>query len=260
MTQSPGAGETPTGGSPDGPTEPGASTRRPRAAASRGQVTAAVLLAVLGFAAVVQVQSNQRDDDYEGMREEDLVQLLNSLSAASQRAENEIEELEETRSSLRSDTDSRAAILEQAREQATVLGILAGTIPATGPGLVVKVSDPDAVIGINQMLDGLEELRNAGAEAIEINDSVRVVAQTSLEDGEDGILVDGRQVVAPYTIAVIGDPHTLEQSLNFTGGFVEDVEGPEIGGAVMIERVDAVEIATLAEPREPEYAEPVEPE
>jgi uncharacterized protein YlxW (UPF0749 family) len=234
---------------------PGSPRRR---TGTRAQVTAAMLLAVLGFAAVVQVQAVQSNDDYEGMREEDLVQLLNSLSAASQRAENEIAELEQRRSSLRSDTDSRAAILEQARQQAAVLGILAGTVPATGPGLVVRVSDPEGAMGINQLLDGLEELRNAGAEAIEINDSVRVVAQTALEDGEDGIIVDGRQVVAPYTIEVIGDPHTLAQSLNFTGGFVEDIEGPSIGGSVVIDQVEAVEIATLAEPREPEYAQPVE--
>lgn len=230
----------------------------PRRTGTRAQVTAALLLAVLGFAAVVQVQAVQSNDDYEGMREEDLVQLLNSLSAASQRAENEIAELEQRRSSLRSDTDSRAAILEQARQQAAVLGILAGTVPATGPGLVVRVSDPEGAMGINQLLDGLEELRNAGAEAIEINDSVRVVAQTALEDGEDGVIVDGRQVVAPYTIEVIGDPHTLAQSLNFTGGFVEDIEGPPIGGSVVIDQVESVEIATLAEPREPEYAQPVE--
>lgn len=226
----------------------------------RGQVAAALLLAILGFAAVVQVQANQRDDDYEGMREEDLVQLLNSLAAASQRAENEIEQLEETRATLRTDTDSRAAVLEQARKQAEVLGILAGTLPASGPGIVVRVEDPEAAIGINQLLDGIEELRNAGAEAIEINDTVRVVAQTSFDDGENGIVVGGRPLSAPYTIEAIGDPHTLSQSLNFHGGFVEDVEGPGVEGEVEIERLESVEVGSVAEPREPEYARPVESE
>ena len=61
------------------------SVKKPR---PRRQVTAAILLAIVGFASVAQVQANERDDDYEGMREEDLVQLLNSLSSAAQRAEN----------------------------------------------------------------------------------------------------------------------------------------------------------------------------
>jgi uncharacterized protein YlxW (UPF0749 family) len=232
-----------------------ASLRRPR---SRGQITAAIVLAVVGFASVVQVQAQERNNDYEGMREEDLVQLLNSLSSASQRAENEIAELEQTRSSLRSDTDSRQAVLKQARERAAVLGILAGTLPAVGQGIVVTVKDPQGNVGIDQMLNGLEELRNAGAEAIEVNNTVRVVASTALEDGEDGIIADDTELAPPYTLEVIGDPHTLSQALNFTGGFVDDIEGPPINGTVLIEQSQSVEVAALAEPRQPEYAEPAD--
>jgi len=234
-----------------------ASLKRPR---SRGQITAAVLLAVVGFASVVQVQSQERDSDYENMREEDLVQLLNSLAGASQRAENEIEQLEQTRSSLRSDTDSRRAALEQARDRATVLGILAGTLPAVGQGIVVTVEDPEEQVGIDQMLNGIEELRDSGAEAIEINNTVRVVAQTALVDGEGGIVVDGTQLTPPYTLEVIGDPHTLERALNIYGGFVATVERPPISGKVAIEQSQNVEVATLAEPWQPDYAEPAEPE
>lgn len=234
-----------------------ASLKRPR---SRGQITAAFLLAIVGFASVVQVQAQGRNDDYEGMREEDLVQLLNSLSGASQRAENEIAQLEQTRSSLRSDTSSRQAALAQARDRATVLGILAGTLPAVGPGVVVTVNDPEQKVGIDQMLNGIEELRDAGAEAIEINNSVRVVAQTSLDDAEAGILVDGTQISPPYRIEVIGDPHTLSRALNFTGGFVDDIEGPSIRGTVAIEQSEDVQVATLAEFREPKYARPSQSE
>lgn len=234
-----------------------ASLKRPR---SRGQITAAFLLAVVGFASVVQVQSQERNNDYEGMREEDLVQLLNSLAGASQRAENEIAQLEQTRSSLRSDTDSRQAALTQARDRASVLGILAGTLPAVGPGVVVKVKDPELKVGIDQMLNGIEELRDAGAEAIEINNTVRVVAQTSLEDGEGGIVVDDTLLEPPYTLEVIGDSHTLSQALNFTGGFVDDIEGEPINGQVEIAQRQDVEVEALAEPRQPEYAEPAQSE
>lgn len=231
-----------------------AALRRP---SSRGQLTAAVLLAVVGFASVVQVQANERDNDYEGLREEDLVQLLNSLTGASQRAENEIDDLERTRASLESDTDSRQAALDQARQQADVLGILAGTLPATGPGVQVTVRDPGGRVGIDHILNAIQELRDSGAEAIEINDSVRVVAQTALEDGSAGILVDGQQLTPPYTIEAIGDPHTLETALTFTGGFVQDVETPSVGGDVSIELLDDVEIATLREPERAEYAKPL---
>lgn len=227
---------------------------------SRGQLTAAALLAIVGFASVVQVQSTEEDDVYAGMRQADMIQLLNSLSAASERADNEIAQLESLRNSLRSDTDSGRAALETARQQAEVLGILAGTLPAVGPGIVVTVKDPTGAVGIDQVLNGLEELRDAGAEAIEINDTVRVVAQTSLEDDENGMLVDGQQLSSPYTIEAIGDPHTLAQAMNFTGGFADEVEAPGIGGKVLVKQENTVEIATTREPRRAEYAEPTETE
>lgn len=227
---------------------------------SRGQVTAGALLAVVGFASVVQVQSNDRNDDYDGARQEDLIQLLDSLAAASERAEDEIARLEQTRSSLRNDTDNNNAALEQARQQANTLSILAGTVPSVGPGVVVRVEDPTGGVGIDQLLNGLEELRDAGAESIEINNTVRVVAQTSLSDGEGGVIVDDQQLAPPYTIEAIGDPHTLAQALDFSGGFIEDVEESPVSGEVTVQEVDSVEIATVREPTEPEYAEPVEEE
>ncbi len=255
-TNSPPAGDQAT--SENGTTGRDRLMRALRRPGGRGQITAAILLAVVGFASVVQVQSNEQDDSYEGARQEDLIQLLNSLSAASQRAENELAQLEQTRSSLRNDTDSRQAALEQARQQETVLGILAGTIPAVGPGIIVTVEDPKGGVGIDQLLNGLEELRNAGAEAIEINDSIRVIAQTSLEDGDSGILVDGRPIAPPYTIEVIGNAPSLATALEFPQGFIAEVE--RFGGSVAVEEASSVEIATVREPRQPVYAEPVEPE
>ena len=227
---------------------------------TRGQLTAAVLLAVVGFASVVQVRATEEDDVYAGMRQDDMIQLLNSLGAASERAENEIAQLEQTRSSLRSDTDNGQAALEAARQNADVLGILAGTIPTVGPGIVTTVEDPSGTVGIDQLLNALEELRDAGAEAIELNDTVRVIAQTSLEDGENGVLVDGQELSPPYTIEAIGDPHTLAEGLTFRGGFAEVIEGPDFDGEVTIRQSDTVEIATTRELSRAEYAEPVETE
>ena len=60
--------------------------RRP----SRGQAVVGVLLAVLGFAAVVQVRANDRDQNFVGARQSDLIALINTLSLATDRAEAEI--------------------------------------------------------------------------------------------------------------------------------------------------------------------------
>lgn len=237
---------------PDGRARLWASLRRP---GSRGQVVAALLLAALGFAAVTQVQSNDKDKAYVGARQGDLVQLINSLSLASERTEAQIAQLERTRDALGNDTEARRTALARAREQADTLGILAGTVPAAGAGVRVTVLDRNAGVGTNQLIDGLQELRDAGAEVIELNDTVRVVAQTSLQDTTGGgVLVDGTRLEPPYVIDAIGDPHTLATALDFTGGFISEVG--DVGGSVAVKRLDEVEITSVHEPQTPKYAEP----
>ena len=152
----------------------------------------AVLLALVGFAGVTQVRTNQVDDTYAGLRQQDLIDILNGLAGTTQRAQDEIQRLEATRDDLQSDTSARQAALEQARQQAQVLSILAGTVPVRGPGVTITIKEVAGQVRVGPFIDMVQALRSAGAEAMQINDEVRVVAQTSFEDGNGGILVDGR--------------------------------------------------------------------
>ncbi|HET9501119.1 MAG TPA: DUF881 domain-containing protein [Marmoricola sp.] len=230
--------------------------RRPLVHPGRGQVVVGVLLFVLGAGAVTQLRLVGDDDPYAGMRQPELIQVLNGLNAASRRTEREIDQLEQTRDSLRNRTERRQTALEQARTELTALGILAGTLPATGPGIRITIEVKDGTLTTNQLLDGIQELRDAGAEAMEINDSVRVVAQTSFDDTLDGLEVDGTVLQAPYVIDVIGDPDTLATALGIPGGFKEDVV--EGGGEFTIEKLEKVDVSVLRTPAEPRFAKPVE--
>jgi len=224
----------------------------------RGQLVVAVLLAVLGAAAVTQVRITGSGDDYAGLRQADLIQALNGLQAASRRTEQDIRDLEATRDSLRDNNDKTATALDQARTELTSLGVLAGTLAARGPGVRITVTVPDSHLSLNYLLDGIEELRDAGAEAMEINDSVRVVAQTSFESATGGIDVDGRVLKSPFTIDVIGAPEGLTTALKFPGGFVDDVSLDE--GKVSIKQSQDIEVSVLRKATQPRYAEPTSPD
>lgn len=221
---------------------------------SRGQAIVAVLLAFVGFAAMTQVQNNERDDDYTGLRQADLIRVFDGISASTERARNEIARLSETREELRSSSSRRQTALSQAREDAAVYGILAGTLPATGPGVRITIHDENGTVDFSTLLDALQELRAAGAEAIEINDRIRVIAQTSIEETALGIEFDGQLIEPPYSIDVIGEPTTLAGSLDFPSGPVERVA--EEGGSVEFEEPEEVLIESVVEPRPGEFAEP----
>lgn len=223
----------------------------------RGQASAAVLLVILGAAAVTQVRLAGTDDNYAGMRQSDLVQALSGLQAASLRNEQDIRNLENTRDSLRNNNDKTAAALAQAQGELSALGVLAGTLPASGPGIRITVTAQQSRISLNFLLDGIEELRDAGAEAMEINDSVRVVAQTSFETAGGGINVDGRVLTPPFVIDAIGDPASLATALRFPGGFVDDLA---LNGAkVTIRQSKHIEVTTLRSPVKPKYAVSTQP-
>src|SRR5918992_423291 len=67
------------------------------------------------------------------------------------------------------------------------------------------------------LADLVQELRDAGAEAVAVAD-VRVVASTWFGPAEGGVLVDDRRVSPPYELAVIGPPDGLEAALDIPGG------------------------------------------
>ncbi len=222
---------------------------------SRGQAVVATLVGVLAFAAVTQVRLAGEDDPYSNLRESELIQTLNGLQAATRKAERDISDLEQTRDQLRSSTQRRTTALEQAQREVRTLGVLAGTLPARGPGIRITVEDPKGDLSLNHLLDGIEELRNAGVEAIEINDRARVIAQTSFEDDPEGVRVDGLALKAPYVIDAIGNPDTLAGALQFQDGFIDDVQRDN--GSVTIKRPDRVDVTVTRTPVQPRYAEAV---
>ena len=222
---------------------------------TRGQVVVAVLLAVLGYAAVTQVRFTQVDNTYAGLREQDLIDVLNGLAGTTQRAESEIARLQRTRDDLQSSTGAREAALAQAQQQADNLAILAGLVPVTGPGIRVTVAEETGQVNVQSMVDTIQELRTAGAEAIQINGQVRVVADTAVEDAAGGLLVDGQLVTSPYVIDAIGDPHTLADSgIDFPDGPRDLFE--EDGASVTVDELQSLDIESVVKPEKPGYASP----
>ena len=225
----------------------------------RFQVLAAVLLFLLGFAVVTQARQTS-EAGLSTLRETELVRLLDGVSERRQRLEDEAAELQAQRQSLLTSSDASAEAERAARERLDVYSILAGTVAAQGPGVTLVIRDEgERTVEAAFLLDAVQELRDAGAEAIQIGD-VRVVASTSFVDAPDrsGIAVDGTVVSSPYTIRVIGDPDVLEPALRIPGGVVPRLERNEDG--VTVTELDLVVVDALRVVAPPEYARPAQPE
>lgn len=219
----------------------------------RRQLVVAVLLAIVGYAAVVQVRTNDVDDSYSSLREQDLIDVLSALSGTSQRARTEIDRLERVKRGLQNESEQQAEALAAAQQQADTLSILAGLVPVTGPGIRITITEETGPVDIDSVLDSIEELRTAGAEAIQINGKVRVVAQSYLSDAVGGFSVDGTLVTSPYVIDVIGDPHALHGGMDFKLGPTSQLE--DDGAEVEIDELETIDIESVVEQEKPEFSQ-----
>ncbi|WP_448072035.1 DUF881 domain-containing protein [Georgenia yuyongxinii] len=131
------------------------------------QLIVFVLCAALGFGVVVQVRQTN-DDALAGMRQDDLVRLLDELTRRNTDLADEQQQLRADLGELRSSSSSREAAAAAAAEQARVQGVLAGTLPVRGPGIRLTIKDPQGGVRAQTLVTILEELRNAGAESVEL--------------------------------------------------------------------------------------------
>lgn len=232
-------------------TASGARTRLPGRHASAAVI--GVLTLLLGFAIAVQVHANSSTDALSALRDDDLVGILDNQNARADRLQQQIADLQSNLRQLQDSGNRSAAARTQAAEQARALGILVGTVPATGTGVVVTVTDPAGKLGGEDLLDVVEELRGAGAEAIQVA-GLRVGVSSALGGVAGNVDVDGKAIGAPYRILAIGEPKTLDTALNIPGGVAAVVRSA--GGTLTVTERSSVAItATRALPKT-RYAKP----
>jgi uncharacterized protein YlxW (UPF0749 family) len=152
--------------------------------------------------------------------------------------------------------------LAEARRRADELGILAGTLPAQGQGLSIRLVPGGQPIRATTVLEAIEELRGAGAEAMQIAGAggrpVRIVASTYFVDGGSagGIIVDGNELSGPYTVTVIGPGPTMRTALTIPGGVYDTVSRD--GGTVVVDEPGVVRVDALHPEVQLRYAKPAE--
>jgi uncharacterized protein YlxW (UPF0749 family) len=252
------AGSEPAGSEPAGSERAEAEPPRPRGRRlSAAGAVIGVLLGLLGFALVVQLRSNATDTQLSSARTEDLVRILSDLDARKDRLGQEIAALEGTKQQLEAGSEGRAAALAEATRRAAELGILAGTIPAEGSGMTVRLAPGGKPLKAWMLVDTIEELRGAGAEAMQIAGAdgppVRLIASSYVVDAGTGVVVDGQALAAPYVITVIGDPQTMQPALNIAGGVVDTVH--QASGTVIVQQ-GTVQVTAVRAVAQPRFAQP----
>ena len=142
----------------------------------------------------------------------------------------ELEKAEQELENQREEATKNNSELEQAQQQITQGNKLTGMTEVTGPGVIITLTDgtgrAGSTLNLNQLivhdldvLSVVNELINAGAEAISINDQ-RWVSTTAISCRGNTIDINGERIGAPFVIKAIGLPEYLA-GLERVGGYVE---------------------------------------
>jgi uncharacterized protein YlxW (UPF0749 family) len=147
------------------------------------------------------------------------------------------------------------SIMEELEDQK----IISGYFDVKGPGSIITIdADPGSHVSIasshQYILALISYLNNAGVEAISINGQ-RYTNYTEIVPVLEHINVNGVAMVLPLEIKAIGNPRTIEASLNFVGGIVMQLN--QIGYTVETEESKEIFINRYDGERELKYAVPI---
>lgn len=145
-----------------------------------------------------------------------LTTLIAQISDRNSALRDEIVQLQLRVAAAQGTSQSSEAALRELREQFRLVEVASAQTPVSGPGVEVRIEGP---FDERAMSDLMNEIRNAGAEAIGVN-GVRIGPRSWIARAQGGVLVDGQFVSSPYRVQAVGAPETISVALTRTGGII----------------------------------------
>jgi uncharacterized protein YlxW (UPF0749 family) len=204
----------------------------------RNQLSIAAVMAVLGLLLVVQLRSQSLGSGLEALSAQELTQLVANLNTRNDQLRVEIATTESELADLQSAQARGESSVDQLRLDLGRVRAWSGLDGVTGSGIRVSVAGPISGAGVEDLLN---ELRNAGTEALAVAD-VRVVPGTVVAGDAGALSVENTALGDTFEIAALGNSATLTGSLTRAGGIVAQLAATYPDAQITVLPVDRVEI------------------
>jgi len=200
----------------------------------RSQLTFAAVAAILGLLVVVQLRGQAGGSELQSKSAQELTSIVANQNAENDNLRAEVAGLQTQLSELQTDRANGATSVDQIESELGRIRAWAGLDPIAGRGIQITVSGEIDAASVDDLLN---ELHNAGAEAIAIDD-IRVVARTTVGGVPGSLDVDGFLLRDPFMIRAIGRPETLVGSLTRVGGIIAQLAATSPSATVDVLPVD----------------------
>ena len=175
---------------------------------------------LIGVLLVGQLRSQARPTEISSLPAQELSQLIETLSERNRELRTGLADLRETLREYRVAGSQGQSALEVSREDLRRITAFGGLAAVEGQGIVLDVEGALDAIALNDLIN---ELRNAAAEAIAVDD-VRITHRSVAVQGPRSLMIDGVEVGERFTITAIGDPDGLLTAMERPGGIIAQLE------------------------------------
>jgi uncharacterized protein YlxW (UPF0749 family) len=189
----------------------------------KGLVAQATMFAVamlIGMLAVGQLNSQARPIEISRLSATELSTLIETLTARNSELRSGLADIREQLRQYEISGPQGESALQVSREDLRRITAFAGLAAVNGQGIVMEVDGNLDAIAVNDLIN---ELRNAGAEAIAV-DETRVTARSVATEGPRSIELDGAEVGDHFTLRAIGSPDGLLGAMERPGGIISQLK------------------------------------
>jgi len=219
----------------------------------RAQISLMAVALLIGLLLVGQLRSQSRPTELSALSAQDLSQLIETLSSRNRELGAGLADVREQLREYRVSGPQSQSAVDVGREDLRRITGLAGLRAVTGQGIEVDVSGSLDAIALNDLIN---ELRNAGAEAIAV-DAVRITARSVATQGPRSLVVDGVDVGEQFVLRAVGSPEGLSAALQRPGGIIAQLQ-QFIKATITIQPAGELTLPGTAVDLTPSAAQPVE--
>ena len=194
----------------------------------------AILIGVLG---VGQLNSQARPTEISSLSAQELSTLIETLTARNRELRTGLADIREQLREYEVSGPQGQSALQVSREDLRRITAFGGLASVNGQGIVMDVNGDLDAIALNDLVN---ELRNAGAEAIAVND-VRITARSVAVQGPRSLRVDGVDVGQRFTLRAIGSPDGLLSAMQRPGGIISQLK-LFISATILVSQAEAVDL------------------
>jgi uncharacterized protein YlxW (UPF0749 family) len=228
-------------------------TRRPTDAGSlRSRLSVAAVATLLGILTIGQLRGQAGVPGLSALSATELTQLIANLNTGNDQLRTEIGELQRQEADIASAKQRGETTVDDLTADLERIRAWAGITAVSGQGIVISVQGP---IGGDGVEDLLNELRNAGAEAIAVA-GVRVVGGVVVAGTPGGLSLENQALGDAFEIRAIGSPQILTGTLTRTGGVIAQVGTTYPATRLTVTPIESMTLPASERSSPPTYARP----